>query len=85
MLFRSRPVVIDAEAPNKVRAALDNRESGNAFEISFKTASASEVRLSDDSKLHSMLSQYMAFWLLVVGAVGGVLLTVFLERVPKDE
>lgn len=81
----SKPVVIDAKAPHKVRATLDNRESGDAFEISFTTASASEVQLSADSKLHSVLSQYMDFWLLVVGVVGGVLLAIFLERVPKDE
>lgn len=79
------PVKIGSEQPHEVRADIDNRETGNRFEVTFSTPSADEIEVSGDSMLHSALSSYMDYWLLILGMVGGVLLSVFLERVPARD
>lgn len=74
-------VTIDAEQPHKVSAVVGNLDSGNQVEFTVQTQSADSVEVSDDQVLPSHLSKYENYWLLIIGITGGVLLTIYLERV----
>lgn len=75
-------VVVDAARPQGVSAVVGNLDSGDQVDFTVQTQSADSVEVSDEQVLPSHLSKYETYWLLIIGIAGGVLLTIYLERVP---
>lgn len=78
-------VAITADGSREVSAVLDNLDTLDQVSYTVETRSASSIDVDGSQALPSRLSQYENIWLLIVGIVGGVLLAIYLERVPRNE
>ncbi len=78
-------VTIAADQQHRVSAVVGNIDSGDSVNYTVETHSASSVEVAGSQALPSRLSQYENYWLLIIGVVGGVLLAIYFERVPRND
>jgi hypothetical protein len=76
------PVTVSAEHQRGLELEVDDPSRSADTSIRVKTDEAASAEEGNESKLPSLLSEYKEYWFLFLGMIGGVLLSVVLERVP---
>ncbi|HEX6752716.1 MAG TPA: hypothetical protein VF093_03925 [Solirubrobacterales bacterium] len=76
------PVSISAENSHGLALEVDVPDGEADTDIQIETSKADSVEVDDEEVLPSLLSKFEDYWFLALGMVGGVLLSILLERAP---
>ncbi len=79
------PIAISTEQSRGVQLEVDNPDGEADTAIRVEAANADGVEVSDENMLPSLLSKFEDYWFVALGMVGGVLLSVLLERIPPRD
>ena len=79
---RRVPIAISSEQDRDLRMEVDDNGGEGESNVTVSTQAAKSVEVDGDQKLPSLLSEIADYWFVALGLLGGIILTILLERLP---